>query len=204
MKAVTQAVDWGFSTFELCVDSASVLAWLRSIVIGDKKIRTRGLGELLVRRRLQLLSDVIKNGTSTLHQSSSNPLRTRLRRVPKAPGHSVAAAGAAVSSEEALTERIKEVHDKAHFGVDRTLSLVKMRFPEQLAVFPRRGEARGSKVRPFPFDRPATGQGPEGYSWSGQNLAPSRCGCHSLRGKTLLHVGGLWAESPLHLAATFW
>jgi transposase InsO family protein len=143
VKGVSLAVDWGFKSFELCVDSASVFAWLKSIVTGDKKIRTRGLGELLVRRRLFLLREVIDewelNISPRLVKSVENKA-DRLTRVPKSwlsPAFSVAAVGDAgeVSSspqpeEVSPSERISKVHDVTHFGVDRTLSLVRMRFPE--------------------------------------------------------------------------
>ena len=44
---------------ELKVDSAAVHAWIGSIVTGDRRIRTKCLGEALVRRWLSILSDFI-------------------------------------------------------------------------------------------------------------------------------------------------
>ena len=42
------------------IDSATIFGWLNSLVIRDKPIRIRGLGEPLVRRRLSLIEDLVK------------------------------------------------------------------------------------------------------------------------------------------------
>ena len=42
------------------IDSATVFGWLNSLVIGNKPIRVRGLGEPLVRRRLSLIDGLVK------------------------------------------------------------------------------------------------------------------------------------------------
>ncbi len=59
IKGVNLALKWGLSELKLMTDSATVFCWVNSLLTNDKKIKTHGLGEMLVRRRLELLSALV-------------------------------------------------------------------------------------------------------------------------------------------------
>ena len=41
-------------------DSASVFGWLKSVIERTHKMRTRALGEMLIRRRLDMITELIE------------------------------------------------------------------------------------------------------------------------------------------------
>jgi ribonuclease HI len=60
IKGLSIALEWNLKEVEILTDSSSVNAWLQSLVNGDKPVKVRGLGEVLTRRRLSLIEDLIK------------------------------------------------------------------------------------------------------------------------------------------------
>ena len=56
MKGVTLAMKWGVKQLEIMTDSASVFWWLQSLATGDQRLRVSGDGEMLIRRRLELIA----------------------------------------------------------------------------------------------------------------------------------------------------
>jgi hypothetical protein len=59
VKGVNLALRWGVRKLEVKTNSATVFGWIKSILTNDHRIRTRGLGEALVIRRLSLLKSII-------------------------------------------------------------------------------------------------------------------------------------------------
>jgi len=135
VKGVNLALAWKLKEIELKVDSASVHAWIRSIVTGDRRIRTKGLGEALVRRRLSILTDIINEYdirlSVTLIPSHCNKADV-LTRVPQQwlrKAECFAAQTNAVTREE-----IREIHRQHHFGVDRTQFFVQQHHPDRTVL----------------------------------------------------------------------
>ncbi len=62
IKGVTLAIKWDLKEVEIMTDSATVFGWLVSLLTKDRRIKTHGLGEALVHRRLTLLADVFNVG----------------------------------------------------------------------------------------------------------------------------------------------
>ncbi|XP_065195653.1 uncharacterized protein LOC135827058 [Sycon ciliatum] len=59
VEGISLAAKWGVSRFKLLTDSKTVAAWLTQVVTNSKRVKTGGLQELLVRRRLQIIDDLI-------------------------------------------------------------------------------------------------------------------------------------------------
>ena len=148
IRGINLALLWGRRPMTLITDSATVYGWLRAIIHHTHNIRTRALSEVLIRRRLDTLREVIdEEGLDVqirLVPSAKN-LADALTRVPKTWWQTredaiVPAAFVAVSAERAsvdgeLSERhattlhdVWKLHERCHFGVDRTLELAKERF----------------------------------------------------------------------------
>jgi len=51
---------WGLMRFTLMTDSASVFGWLKSVIERTHKMRTRALGEMLIRWRLDMIAELIE------------------------------------------------------------------------------------------------------------------------------------------------
>ncbi|GAB1600614.1 uncharacterized protein LOC115212112 [Argonauta hians] len=59
MKGINLALKWGLRVIEIKTDSATVASWVRSAVTGDRRIKTKGAAEMLIKRRLGALEDLI-------------------------------------------------------------------------------------------------------------------------------------------------
>ena len=111
---------------EILTDSSSVYAWLRSIMGHDQKVKIRGLNEVIVRRRLELLRTCFDecgfNPKVTLVPSQKNKA-DELTCLPQTwwkYKNSFVPASTSVDK----TSLISEVHKLNHFDVNRTLCFV--------------------------------------------------------------------------------
>ena len=55
LSGVNLAVSWGAKTIELCTDSATVHKWISDALSGRARLRTKGHGEMLIRRRIEVI-----------------------------------------------------------------------------------------------------------------------------------------------------
>ena len=124
IKGLNIGIKWEFKRITVMIGSATVFGSLNSLVIGDKPIRVRGLGEPLVRRRLLLIEDLVKECNLVIKlclvKLAENKADT-LTRIPRdwlQSTHSAVAVN--VSSAD-----VKSFHNLHHFGVNRTLYLLK-------------------------------------------------------------------------------
>lgn len=132
LKGLSIALAWDLKNLELKTDSMSVYAWIRSLLSGDKRIRTKGMSEALVHRRLFLLNETLSEYGVRLTVSlvpSQNNRADLLTRVPQTWLKETACAVA--SQDMGVTrEAIRNIHSQHHFGVDRTFFFVQQKFPE--------------------------------------------------------------------------
>ncbi|XP_065658274.1 uncharacterized protein LOC136082778 [Hydra vulgaris] len=127
IKGINLATKWGFECITIKCDSATVVGWLSSLIIGDKPVRVHGLGEPLVRRRLSLIEDLVKECNIKLKLflvKSAENKADALTRVPQNWLH---------SNHSAMTANIvppdvMSFHNLHHFGVNRTLYLMKQTY----------------------------------------------------------------------------
>ena len=59
LDAVLKGIKWGLREIEIRTDSATVLNWVTSTVEESGRIRTKGAGEVIVKRRLGILGELI-------------------------------------------------------------------------------------------------------------------------------------------------
>ena len=59
LKGINLAIKWGLREIEIRTDSATVLSWVTSTVEESGKIRTKEAGEMIVKRRLGILGELI-------------------------------------------------------------------------------------------------------------------------------------------------
>lgn len=128
VKGINAAVSWDLTTISICTDSATVYGWMSSILNAERRIKARGLGEVLVKRRLSLIKNIIDECglivSVTLVGSALNKADS-LTRVPQKWLRSDSVGCALIDSEEIISS----VHAVHHFGVDRTHYFVKLKYP---------------------------------------------------------------------------
>ena len=129
IKGVNVAMKWGAKDIVIKTDSAAVHAWMSSILKRDKRIRVSGLSEMLVKRRLSLLVELLEeyqvNWDVTLVPSSENKADV-LTRVPKKwLIESKTPKAAAIQNEQGGFESAKQIHNLHHCGVETTLYFAK-------------------------------------------------------------------------------
>ena len=114
LKGVNLALKWNLSQIAIMTDSATDYSWLNSILTSDRRVRTHGLGEALVRRRLTLLSELIRECELTVSVEkvgSESNLSDRLTRVPK---RWIAVKTVAASAIELGSEKMNEIRKTTH------------------------------------------------------------------------------------------
>lgn len=132
VKGVNLALLWEVRDLEVMTDSSTVFGWIRDLTTDAKRIRSHGLGEVLVRRRLGLLREIMTECsvqlTPVLVRSDEN-LSDRLTRVPKSwLGKDICLA--AITSRAEANAAIQQVHRAVHCGLDKTLYLMGVVHPD--------------------------------------------------------------------------
>ena len=59
LKGINLAIKWGLREIEIRTDPATVLSWVTSTVEESRIIQTKGAGEVIVKRRLGILGELI-------------------------------------------------------------------------------------------------------------------------------------------------
>ena len=133
IRGLNTALRWGNREIQIMTDSASVFRWLEAIINKSRNIKTRSLYELLIRRRLDIIEEIIRERELTISVKWVASARNRadcLTRIPQTWLKIRSEVACAVVAKE----DVRKVHDISHFGVDRTFALAKERF----GAFPRR------------------------------------------------------------------
>ena len=131
IRGVNLCVRWGVKKFTIKTDSATVFSWLKSVFEKTHRAKTRALHELLIRRRLDVLTELKEqeNLKVTVEQVPSKENKADLlTRVPKKWFTTKVIAGAqlaAIKVDEVAKHEVEQIHGKHHFGVDRTLELAR-------------------------------------------------------------------------------
>ena len=108
-------------------DSATVRKWLQSVFYDSHNVRTHALSELLIRRRLDILRELVIQEELDIRVqqvSSAENLADGLTRVPRKWTMQPMIASIGTISEDMLT-KIQELHNVGHFGMARTTELVR-------------------------------------------------------------------------------
>ena len=127
LKGINLALKWGIRELELMTDSATVCSWISSVVSEDKRIRTKGAAELIIKRRIGILRDLLNEFSIELrvtHVSSQKNKADVLTRVKS----TWLKADEKINSDGVCSLSLSEVrtlHNTHHCGVERSLYLAK-------------------------------------------------------------------------------
>lgn len=140
VKGVNMALKWELTILEILTDSKTVEKWLQSVIDEDRRISTHGLGEMLVRRRLGLLRNLMNEYDITMSvnfvRSEAN-IADKLTRAPKVWMQSIKCGSgltigctASLEVNNSNSRTIQDIHELNHFGVDRTLYFARLKEPK--------------------------------------------------------------------------
>lgn len=129
LKGVNLALKWGLKEINVMTDSATVHGWVKVALAEERRIRTKGAAEMIIKRRLGILKNL----------SEEFDLRIAITFVPtlknKADALTRVKKGWLATKEEdpvlgkaamcAAAVDLKEIHGMHHVGVDRTLFLAR-------------------------------------------------------------------------------
>ena len=123
---------------QLNADSATVYSWLKSIVFNTHNAKTRELSEALIKRRLDIIQELIAEMTLNISlkfvQSSENVCRVSKKGSTKVVGLGKIATLVVEEDDEVSLPEIRDILSKCHFGTDRNLELVKENFGGNVPV----------------------------------------------------------------------
>ena len=60
IQGLNLAIWWQLKEVCVLTDSVTVQSWLRSVLTGSHKVRTHGLAEMLVKRRLSIVRELVE------------------------------------------------------------------------------------------------------------------------------------------------
>ncbi|XP_065667733.1 uncharacterized protein LOC136088022 [Hydra vulgaris] len=127
---INLAAKWDTKSLSVFTDSVKVHGWLKSMLTESHRIRSNPLSEMLIKRRLSLLQDLIKeyniNITLKWVPSSKNKADV-LTRVPKTWLNELSRRSTKELCGVSIAEEIRNCHSKHHFGVNRTMFTVQQR-----------------------------------------------------------------------------
>ena len=138
IRGINLAINWKMRCFTVMTDSITVYRWLLSVFTRSHNVRTRALGELLIRRRLDVLRELkVQENLEVQVQlvKSEENKADSLTRVPKnwlglqAKNETQCSM---VATGNTISDEVKRIHDQHHFGIDRTLELAKEKMGNQV------------------------------------------------------------------------
>ncbi|XP_067943207.1 uncharacterized protein [Watersipora subatra] len=133
-RRINFAIAWGFKTFTLAIDSLTVVNWWTNTMDERNRVRTKGVAEMLVKRRLGVIRDTIAKyglAVSVHFVPSVEDKADRMTRVSRRwleyreADCEAAEVSAAIVSGESPEDAIWAAHLPHHLGVDRTLYLAR-------------------------------------------------------------------------------
>jgi len=123
LKGINLCLKWGLKEITVKTDSATVVGWLKLVLSGEKRVKTKGAAEILIRRRLGVLKDLVSEIGLRIQvefvKSAMNKADA-LTRVWKKWMVSKTVNVGCMSVDE-----VREMHDHHHMGVERTWYLTK-------------------------------------------------------------------------------
>ena len=127
LKGINMCVKWGLKNILVKTDSATVVGWVRTTLSGERRVKTKGAAEMLIKRRLSTLRDLVEEMNLTIELTlvkSGENKADALTRVWKR--WLVSETPAACMS----VEEVRSMHRQHHMGVERTWFLAKKVDPD--------------------------------------------------------------------------
>ena len=125
LKGVNLGLQWGLKEIKLMTDSVTVCEWIKTTLSEERKIKTKGAAEVLIKRRLGVLKSLVEELDLVIEVicvASASNKADKLTRVKREWLHAkdIPVSVCAVSLVD-----VKTLHEQHHFGVERTWYLAR-------------------------------------------------------------------------------
>ena len=123
LKGIKCAINWKMKKFQILSDSQTVVSWITTTLNSTSKVKVVGLSEILVKRRLNIISNIIRECSvdiSIKYVPSSNNKADALTRMKQSWIH--------FAEQTPLSQTynlLKEIHNVAHAGAIPTFNEAK-------------------------------------------------------------------------------
>lgn len=130
IKGANIAIKWKCKNVKFITDSQTVYKWVSKVIHNDSKVRTNGLSEIIIKRRLDIIRELQKEHFGAfeiaLVESRKNKadILTRVKRDWLSPIKS--AENVCCLGVNTYADLIKDAHAHGHLGVERTLAMAKL------------------------------------------------------------------------------
>ena len=109
VRGINMAIAWGMKTVDLRTDSSAVHRWISDALSGRARLRTKAHGEMLIRRRVDVIKQLVNEFHITLSVRlvrSAENVADCLTRVPSqwVQGHASAVCAAVLASDDSSGE----------------------------------------------------------------------------------------------------
>jgi transposase InsO family protein/predicted aspartyl protease len=130
LRGLNLAVKWKMQKIELMTDSATVYGWLTSVFLESHKIKTKGMNEMLIKRRLSVVKEICDEYGLQVTVRWVESARNKSDVLTRVPRSWLEAVRVEEHSEEVcLVSVAHKVHALHHLGIDRTLYLARLEVP---------------------------------------------------------------------------
>ncbi|XP_047140944.1 uncharacterized protein LOC124816001 [Hydra vulgaris] len=133
VRGINLSVKWDIKNLSIFIDSVTVHGWLKSVLTESHRVRSNGLSEMLIKRRLSLLREIIKEYSMNIIAKwvpfSKNKADV-LTRVSKKWLNEISRKNVKELCGVNIADEIRKCHSKHHFGVNRTMFTVQQRIPQ--------------------------------------------------------------------------
>lgn len=127
IKGLNLSLKWGFKRIDMYTDSATVFGWITSVLTNSHKPKIYGLSEMLVKRRLQLFSEMCESYDSNvkIHLVKSNENKadvlTRVKQTWLKSQSPDSIESSNLMTCTTISPTVEDIHRKHHFGTYKTL-----------------------------------------------------------------------------------
>ena len=77
VKGVNLALKWNIRRLQIMTDSTTVFGWLKCIIQNSKRVKTKGVAEMLVKRRLGVIKQLSVEYGTEIRWNGFHPVRIR-------------------------------------------------------------------------------------------------------------------------------
>ena len=123
LKGVNLCVKWGVKDITIKTDSATVKGWLGLTMSEERRVKTNGAAELLIKRRLGILKELISELGLTLTVELVKSGANRADELTRVRKRWLEQKG--LNAVSTAIEEVRAMHEQHHMGVERTWYLAK-------------------------------------------------------------------------------
>ena len=135
LKGVNLSLLWGYKDLKIYTDSATVYNWIKISLSQERRIRTKGAAELLIKRRLGTLQSLVSEFNLNLDIELVVTNKNKADALTRVPKKWLVLTKRGVACDDPTVccvgvSDVRSLHEMHHFGIDRSLYLTRQLYPD--------------------------------------------------------------------------